>query len=90
MSDAEINARWVDRLRVWKGAFESVYANEILRAYLMKFCRANETCFHPDPRLHAVAEGRREVWLLIQTFHDRSIPELLAIYPPPPEGDDNG
>jgi hypothetical protein len=29
------------------------------------FCRANESCFHADPRVHAVAEGRREVYLRI-------------------------
>jgi hypothetical protein len=33
---------------------------------LARFCRANETCFNADARLHAVAEGRREVWLRIQ------------------------
>lgn len=33
---------------------------------LRKFCRADETCFHPDPRVHAVLEGRREVWIRIQ------------------------
>lgn len=32
---------------------------------LATFCRANATCFHPDPRMHAIAEGRREVWLRI-------------------------
>jgi hypothetical protein len=33
---------------------------------LAKFCRAHETTFHVDPRAHALAEGRREVWLRIQ------------------------
>lgn len=32
---------------------------------LAKFCRANDTTFHSDPRLHAVLEGRREVFLRI-------------------------
>ena len=32
---------------------------------LAKFCRAHETTFNPDPRLHALMEGRREVWLRI-------------------------
>lgn len=34
---------------------------------LAKFCRAGESTFHPDPRVHAVLEGRREVWLRIQS-----------------------
>ena len=33
---------------------------------LAKFCRAHESTFHQDPRAHALAEGRREVWLRIQ------------------------
>lgn len=44
---------------------------------LARFCRANETCFDADPRIHAVAEGRREVWLRIQD-HLRLTPEQLA------------
>lgn len=38
---------------------------EIVLKDLAKFCRANESTFHADPRLHAVLEGRREVWLRI-------------------------
>ena len=37
-------------------------------ADLARFCRANESTFHPDPRVHAVLEGRREVWLRIQKY----------------------
>lgn len=33
---------------------------------LAKFCRAHSSTFHPDPRVHAALEGRREVWLRIQ------------------------
>ncbi len=32
---------------------------------LALFCRATESCFDPDPRIHAMLEGRREVWLRI-------------------------
>jgi hypothetical protein len=41
---------------------------ERVLADLAKFCRANESTFHPDPRIHAVLEGRREVWLRIQKY----------------------
>lgn len=47
---------------------------------LARFCRANETCFHPDPRLHAVAEGRREVWLRVQQHLSLTTEELYALY----------
>jgi hypothetical protein len=43
---------------------ENQFAKRVLED-LAKFCRANETTFNADPRLHAVAEGRREVWLRI-------------------------
>lgn len=41
---------------------------ERVLADLARFCRAGETTFHPDPRVHAVLEGRREVWLRIQKY----------------------
>jgi hypothetical protein len=47
---------------------------------LAKFCRANETCFHTDARLHAVLEGRREVWLRIQQHLHLTPEQLAAIY----------
>lgn len=43
---------------------ESQAAQTVLKD-LARFCRANQTCFHADPRVHAVIEGRREVWLRI-------------------------
>lgn len=47
---------------------------------LAKFCRANHTCFHEDPRMHAVLEGRREVWLRIQNHLNLTPEQLLALY----------
>lgn len=47
---------------------------------LAKFCRANESCFHSDPRAHAVAEGRREVWLRITKHLNLTDEELWKIY----------
>lgn len=51
------------------------FSEEVLKD-LAKFCRATETTFHDDPRKHAVAEGRREVWLRI-TSHLHLDPETL-------------
>lgn len=36
---------------------------------LAHFCRAYETCFHADQRVHAALEGRREVWLRIRELY---------------------
>lgn len=49
-------------------------------ADLAKFCRANLSTFNPDPRLHAVLEGRREVFLRITTHLKLSEEDLWAIY----------
>lgn len=47
---------------------------------LERFCRANTTCFDPDPRIHAVLEGRREVWLRIQQHLNLTPEEMLKLY----------
>lgn len=47
---------------------------------LAKFCRAEESCFHDDPRAHALIEGRREVWLRIRKHLDLSSEELTDYY----------
>lgn len=59
--------------------FDSVYGAEVLFD-LAKFCRAHESTFHPDARAHAVAEGRREVWLRIQRHLKLSDEQLWAIH----------
>jgi hypothetical protein len=55
------------------------FGQEVL-ADLAKFCRAHETCFHPDARAHAVAEGRREVFLRIQRHLNLSDEQLWQLY----------
>lgn len=67
------------RKRAYQLSFNSLHGQRVLMD-LATFCRANETCFHPDPRKHAVAEGRREVWLRIQHHLNLSSEQLLAIY----------
>lgn len=59
--------------------FLNPVGEEVL-ADLAKFCRANETCFQVDPRAHAVAEGRREVWLRIQTNLRLTDEQLWALH----------
>ena len=57
----------------------SAFGDEVLTD-LAKFCRANESTFHPDARAHAVAEGRREVWLRIARHLNLSDEQLWALY----------
>lgn len=51
----------------YEATFSSASAAIVLRD-LARFCRADETTFHPDARTHAVLEGRREAWLRINQF----------------------
>lgn len=52
---------------------------EVVLADLAKFCRARETTFHPDPRVAALQEGRREVWIRIQDHLNLSPEELYEL-----------
>jgi hypothetical protein len=66
---------FLGRQQSYKQTFKGPVAEDVLRD-LARFCRANASTFHEDARLHAVAEGRREVWLRIQN-HLRLSPEDL-------------
>lgn len=61
---------------------------------LAKFCRAHESAWNADPRVHAAMEGRREVWLRIEQHLNLSSEKLLALYNGqifnPNSGEDNG
>lgn len=58
---------------------KSPYTHEVL-SDLAQFCRAHETTFHADPRLHAVLEGRREVWLKIERMLNLTPDELYQLH----------
>jgi hypothetical protein len=59
--------------------FRSPPGQEVLRD-LAIFCRAGKSTFHEDPRLHALAEGRREVWLRISSHIDMTPDQLWKFY----------
>ena len=67
------------RQRAYQVAFTSPAGSAMLTD-LAKFCRARaqDSCFHPDPRVHAVLEGRREVYMRI-IQHLRLNPEQLSM-----------
>lgn len=58
---------------------DSIHSKEVLED-LAKFCRANASTFHPDDRMHAVLEGRREVFLRIQQHLKLSDEEIWDLY----------
>lgn len=81
MTRAEYHEKLLLRKKLYCDFFSSDKANAILED-LAEFCRANTTTFHADPRIHAVLEGRREIWLRIQD-HLRLTPEdFLKQYAP--------
>lgn len=71
----------IEFMRVRKRAYQLVFASpagQEVMADFKKFCRGDRTCFHPDARMHAALEGRREVWQRIQDHLELS-PEDLAV-----------
>ena len=69
----------------YKVAFGGPHGKAVLED-LAKFCRASESCFHPDQRIHAALEGRREVWLRILEHVKLSEEELEALHIPHKKG----
>lgn len=77
--------RAYEMLRKRKFAYQLVFDKEkpevqAVLADLARFCRADRTAFHADPRVHAALEGRREVWLRITQHLNLSSEELLELY----------
>lgn len=81
---AEIARSTIDYLRRRKRDYSLTFnrmdpANVAVLNDLALFCRANKTCFHPDPRVHAVLEGRREVWLRITNHLHLTTEDLYSM-----------
>ena len=85
LKDADRRTQQEQILRQRKNAFTRVFRDggaskddiAIAIAVLRRFCRWRTSTFHADARLHAVAEGRREVLLLVDDYCELSIDELL-------------
>lgn len=87
MKAGELWERTISFLRDRKRAYQLTFgkhspASQLVLMDLARFCRAHETCFHEDPRGHAVLEGRREVWLRIQQHLNLDAETLAALYAP--------
>jgi hypothetical protein len=67
------------RKRNYQLAFGSP-AGQVVLQDLVKFCRACETTYDADPRIHAALEGRREVFLRIQQHLNLSSEQLFSLY----------
>ncbi len=67
----------VTRGQAYRQVFKGVYAEKVLHD-LAKFCRAQESTFHKDPRLEGIMQGRREVWLRIAAHLNMTEDELWS------------
>ncbi len=57
----------------------TVHTEEVL-VDLARFCRVHKSTFHPDPRTHALLEGRREVFLRIADHLNLSDEDIWKLY----------
>lgn len=58
---------------------QNVFTDTVLKD-LARFCRAHTSTFDKDPRLHAMLEGRREVWLRIQQYLELDMEEIYSLH----------
>jgi hypothetical protein len=57
----------------------NVYTKDVLKD-LAAFCRAHESCFHPNENVANMLKGRREVWLRIQQYLNMTDQELYEFH----------
>lgn len=69
-----------------KGSYQRVFngpSGQDVLLDLARFCRAHSSTFHPDPRMAAQLDGRREVWLRIQQHLQLSDDQLWELFGSP-------
>lgn len=78
---------WLDRAKNWLNhraiCYRNVFtgqAGDVVLKDLAKFCRANESTAHTDPHVAARLDGRREVWLRIQSHLKLSDEQLWELF----------
>jgi len=76
-----LQSRQLAYQRVFAGAASPADV-KIFMADLARFCRADESTFHPDPRVAANLDGRREVWLRVQEHLNLGPDELWERHRP--------
>jgi predicted metal-dependent HD superfamily phosphohydrolase len=65
----------------YRHTFAGIHGEKVLDD-LSRFCRANESTYHKDPRIEGVLQGRREVWLRIATHLNLTEDELWSHFNP--------
>lgn len=79
--DAAAKEALLNRQRAYQKTFNAKdAATKAILEDLKIFCRAEVSCFDADPRIHAVLEGRREVFLRIEQHLKYDLDRLFALY----------
>ncbi len=71
----------VTRAQAYRHVFKGIYGERVLDD-LAKFCRANESTFHTDPRVEGILQGRREVWLRVAQHLNLTEDQLQSHFNP--------
>lgn len=64
------------------GAYKAVFLGpngQLVLRDLARFCRANDTVYHPEQRKTDVLIGRHEVWLRLQRFLNLTAHDLHGL-----------
>lgn len=78
---AERAARFINRrATAYRTTFTGIGPSRVVLEDLSKFCRANESTFHPDSHVAARLDGRREVWLRVMQHLNLTQEELFRLY----------
>ena len=78
MPTAQEVSQTLDRLSMRKKAYQGI-PQDVLDD-LKGFCRAERSCWADDARMHALLEGRREVYIRIMQHLELTPETLLALY----------
>lgn len=78
MTPGEMAAANEELQRAYRVCFGSPAGQAVL-ADLAPFTNAAEPCFRADPRMHALEEGKRLVWLRIQNFVHLTPEDILQL-----------
>lgn len=88
MTPDEALAFFAEKKKAYQSAFGQPPHGPMVLADLAIFCRARETCVVPGDRDRTyVLEGRREVFLRVQDFLERTPEELVVLFTKPLEGE---
>lgn len=83
MSGNNIVERVKEFLLNRKSSYQAVFAGpegkKVLND-LARFCRDGKSTYDPDPRTHALLEGRREVLLRIKDHLNLTEEDLVTLY----------